>query len=279
MNTIKDFRDFYARYVAGYLGRCDDRLIAAFAAVERERYVGAGPWKVWTLGSGYIETPDDDPRVLYQDILIGLAPERGLNNGQPSLHGRCLASCNPKAGNSIVHVGAGTGYYTAILAELAGPAGHVTAYEVVEDLAEMARQNLSHLPNVNVLCASGCDAILPEADVVYVNAGATHPVTAWLDALNLGGRLIFPLTPIKGVGCMLLVTRLGETKYAAAAVSGAAFTPCIGACDQAMSEILTAAMKKLSAGTIKSLHRNDSPDDSVWCKGNGWWLSTGEPAD
>ena len=190
----------------------DERLIAAFASVERERHVGAGPWKVCTLGSGYIDTLDDDPRILYQDVLIGLATDRGLNNGQPSLHARCLAACNPKSGDSVLHIGAGTGYYTAILAELVGPGGEVIAYEIETDLADRARRNLSHLPKVKVIGASGCEATLPKADVIYVNAGATQPMPVWLDALKLGGRLIFPLTPIKGHGCMLLVVRLAEAR-------------------------------------------------------------------
>jgi protein-L-isoaspartate(D-aspartate) O-methyltransferase len=279
MNSVQEFRNLYARYVAGYLGKADERLIAAFASVQRERYVGSGPWKVWTPGSGYIDTLIADPRVLYQDVLIGLAPDRGINNGQPSLHGRCLASCAPKSGDSVLHIGAGTGYYTAILAELVVPGGTITAYEIDRELADLAHRNLGDLKNVTVIAASGCDTALPEADVIYISAGATHPMPAWLDALKAGGRLIFPLTPVKGVGCMLLVTRLAAAKYAAAAVSGAAFTPCVGACDNAMSEVLANAFRTRPVTLVKSLRRNNNPDDSVWCKGNGWWLSTSEPAE
>ena len=279
MNSIQDFRNFYARFVVCFMNKPDERLIAAFASVAREHYLGAGPWKVFTFGGGYIDTPDDDPRVLYQDVLIGLATDRGLNNGQPSLHARCLASCNPKPGNTVLHVGAGTGYYTAILAELVGPDGEVTAYETETDLADRARRNLGHLPKVKVVNGSGCAAALPPADVIYVNAGATQPMPMWLDALKPGGRLIFPLTPIKGHGCMLLVVRLAGAKYAAAAVSGAAFTPCIGACDNAMSERLTEALKRQPVNLVKSLRRNNNPDASAWCQGDGWWLSTSEPAE
>ena len=38
MNSTQDFRNFYARYVTGYLGKPNERLIAAFASVEREHY-------------------------------------------------------------------------------------------------------------------------------------------------------------------------------------------------------------------------------------------------
>ncbi len=277
MNSIQDFRNFYARYVVSKYGKMDERVVAAFTTVERERYVGPGPWKVSTQFEGYLETVTDDPRILYQDILIGLITGRHINNGQPSLHARCLVACNPKSGESILHIGAGTGYYTAILAELVGPSGTVLGYEIDSSLADYARRNLSHLPNVTINGASGCGLTLPQADVLYVNAAATHPVAAWLDALKVGGRLIFPLSPDKAAGCMLLVVRISETKYAAACAIGAAFTPCIGARSDAMSEILANAIKKQPMTAIKSLHRDNSPDASAWCVGEGWWLSTNPP--
>ena len=279
MSSIQDFRSFYARYVVSNFGAADERLIAAFASVAREHYVGAGPWKVGTIVSGYLDTIVDDPRILYQDVLIALKPEHHINNGQPSLHALCLAACNPKPGDSVLHIGAGTGYYTAILAQLVGPDGEVTAYEIDDELAGLARRNLNHLPKVKVIAASGCDATLPEADVIYVNAAASQPMAVWLDAMKIGARLIFPLTPGREPGCMLLVTRLAWAKYAAMAVSGAAFTPCVGAVDEAMSKVLASTLKKRSVKLIKSLHRNHLVDDSVWCRGNGWWLSTGEPAE
>ena len=279
MSTIQDFRNFYARFVVSNYGKTDDRVVAAFAAVEREHYVGPGPWKISTRVSGYIDTVIDDPRILYQDVLIGLITERHINNGQPSLHAQCLVACNPKNGESVVHIGTGTGYYTAILAELIGPTGTIVGYEIDGTLADKARKNLSHLPNVKIIAVAGCDVALPKADVIYVNAAATHPLPAWLDALKLGGRLIFPLSPDKAAGGMLLVVRLGETKYAARVAIGAAFTPCIGARSKAMSDALVEAMKKQPMTAIKSLRRNNSPDASAWCVGDGWWLSTSEPAD
>jgi protein-L-isoaspartate O-methyltransferase len=219
------------------------------------------------------------PRHLYQDVLIGLVPERFINNGLPSLHARCLAACNPQNGDTVLHIGAGTGYYSAILAELVGAGGKVIAYEIETELAERARRNLSHLPNVQVIGASGCAAALPPADLIYVSASAPQPMPVWLDALKLGGRLIFPLTPNKGVGCMLLVTRLAEARYAAAAVSGAAFIPLVGGGNDAMSEVLATALKKQSVAHVKSLRRNNQADASAWCAGDGWWLSTSEPAE
>ena len=276
MSAIQDQRDFYANFIVRSSGSSDERLIAAFASTKREHYVGAGPWSIF-VGSGYIPTPSDDPRLLYQDVLVGLATDRGINNGQPSLHARCLAACAPAPGEAVVHIGAGTGYYTALLAALVGNTGNVLAYEIEADLAERARENLSALANVRVVNASAAQADLQNADLIYVSAGATHPLDAWLDALNIGGRLIFPLTPKEGLGAMLLVTRRAASSYAASIVMRVAFIPCIGARDDAASIALNAALETQSIKSVKSLRRDVSPDGTAWCVGMGWWLSTADP--
>lgn len=246
--------------------------------MPREDFVGPGPWQVF-VGSGYLPTISDDPSLMYQDILIGLAPDRKINNGQPSLHARCLAAAAAAPGDTVVHVGAGTGYYSAVLATLVGPQGKVTAIEREDDLAARARQALAHYPNVDVLAASATDGTVPACDVIYVNAGATHPPAAWLDALRIGGRLVLPLTPNEGFGVMLLVTRQAEHRYAASAISRVAFIPCIGARDDATSASLSAALERQSLKEIRSLRRGTAPDGSAWCAGDGWWLSSAEPGD
>ena len=135
---------------------------------------------------------------LYLDHVVGILPERHLNNGQPSLHAKLLAHAGPQEGDHVVHVGAGTGYYTAIMAHLVGRSGKVTAIELDPGLADRARVNLSSYPNVTVICGNGAAVPFDAADVIYVNAGATRPADAWLDGLSEGGRLILPLTMNRG---------------------------------------------------------------------------------
>jgi protein-L-isoaspartate(D-aspartate) O-methyltransferase len=276
MDSITEYRRFYAELVVRSAGCPSDRLVEAFASVRREDFVGPGPWQVF-VGSGYIRTISNDPRLLYQDVLIGLAPDRKINNGQPSLHARCLAAVNPSPGESVVHLGAGTGYYTAILAELVGANGSVLAVEREPDLAERASASLHSLKQVAVVVASATEIVCPPCDIIYVNAGATHPLPNWLDQLRIGGRLIFPLTADDGVGVMLLVTRLANAVYAAAAVTRAAFIPCIGARDDETSATLTGALERQSLKEVRSLHRTTLPDASAWCVGKGWWLSNRAP--
>lgn len=276
MTTHDTLRRFYARLVAATAGVRDSRIIDAFASVRRERFVGPGPWQIQVAG-GYMATETDDPAVLYQDINIGLAPERGVNNGEPSLHAKCMGAAAPKANDVVVHVGAGTGYYTAILAQLVGPSGRVHAYEVDAAMARRAAENLAEYAMVTVYANSALAVPLPSADVIYVSAGATHVPGEWLDALAVGGRLVLPLTPNERLGCMLLVTRRFGTGYAARVLSPAAFIPCVGARDDSQSKALAAALDARSPDAIRSLHRGIEPDDTAWCIGNGWWLSTADP--
>src|ERR1700738_4973520 len=72
-------------------------------------FLGPGPWQIVRWGGGYRETPDPDPVYLYTDDVIGILPERNLNNGQPSLHAALIVAAAPPPGE---HVGAGVGYYT-----------------------------------------------------------------------------------------------------------------------------------------------------------------------
>jgi protein-L-isoaspartate(D-aspartate) O-methyltransferase len=274
MDRIQAHRSFFANLITANAGLPQgSELAAAFASTPREQFVGPPPWRVFTRG-GYIETLSDDPAVLYQDFVVSLGSKESLNNGQPSLHALCIATLAPKKGERVVHVGSGSGYYTTLLAKLVGETGFVDAYEIEPDLAERAKNNLADLPWVNVHLQSGAEAPLPDCDVLYVNAGATHPLAIWLDALRPNGRLAFPLIPEEGFGAMLLITRQQDDSYAARFLLQVQFVPCIGARDESTAHKLTKAFRSRNWIKVKSLHRNDHPDTTCWSSGPGWWLST-----
>jgi protein-L-isoaspartate(D-aspartate) O-methyltransferase len=224
----------------------------------------------------YVQTPDDDPAFLYQNLLLALDREHEVNIGQPSAHAYWLGACNIKKAETVVQVGAGSGYYTAILAHLVGAKGQVYAYEIDEPLAARARENLKDLHHVEVRTLSGVSSDLPQADLIYVCAGAAQPSRMWLDALRPEGRLMFPLAPQGVFGGMLLITRPDQGfAWPARFVSRAAFIGCVGLQDEEAGRRLTEAFSKNWDG-VRWLRLDGSPDDSCWFAGDGWWLSTAD---
>ncbi len=167
-------RRAYAKQILAAAGIRDPRIEAAYAAVRREDFLGPGPWQIFRWLRTYVPTPDADPVYLYTDDLIGIAPERLINNGQPSLHAWLIATAMLDEGEHVVHVGAGVGYYTAIMAHLVGAGGRVTGIEFEPDLAARAKANFAKSPNVEIIQGDGAVVPFDSADAIYVNAGATH---------------------------------------------------------------------------------------------------------
>ena len=103
----------------------------AFATVPRERFLGSGPWRValpdLRLNATYTTTEDADPCWLYHNVSVALDESRDLVSGQPAGVARWIDELNIKPGERVLHLGSGAGYYTAVLAELAGPDGSVLA--------------------------------------------------------------------------------------------------------------------------------------------------------
>jgi protein-L-isoaspartate(D-aspartate) O-methyltransferase len=91
-------------------------VIDAFAKVPRERFVGQGPWRIRSPMdmAEYWTTDNADPRAVYHDVLIALDEARGVNNGQPSLWAFLFDQLGIEAKSDVLHLGCGTGYYTAI---------------------------------------------------------------------------------------------------------------------------------------------------------------------
>ncbi|HEX3995537.1 MAG TPA: methyltransferase, partial [Acetobacteraceae bacterium] len=167
-----------------------------------------------------------------------------------------------------------TGYYTAILAELAGS---VDGFEIETALAAEAATNLAPWPNVTVHAESAVGRPLPEADAIYVSAGATHSDPFWLDALRDRGRLLFPLTGNDQSGGMLLVTRVGDA-FAARFISECGFIDCAGLRDPVTASHLTQVFQAGGKEQVRSLTRQPPRGATVWFAGDSWYLSTDPPA-
>jgi protein-L-isoaspartate(D-aspartate) O-methyltransferase len=281
-------RAFAKRTLASVGASGDARLERAFAETPREAFLGPPPWLI-SRGVGYQAIPDD-PALLYQDVLVALKADKSLNNGSPSLHALWLHAARVKAGERVVHIGAGGGYYTAILSRLVGSRGRVTAVEFDPDLAAAARRHLAGYDNVSVVQGDGALWPREPADLVYVNFAVDRPAPPWLERLNAGGRLVFPLGtiargagPAYGVG--LIVERIGEGGvYSARSLGGAYFVRAEGdarlLAEGEEREALLCAFERGGFDTVRSLRWRapPSPDKALFV-GEGWSLGADPPAN
>jgi len=278
-------RRAYAKQIMAAAGVDDRRVEAAFAAVPREDFLGRGPWPVLRWGRGYVATPTDNPVYLYADVLVGVIPERNLNNGQPSFLAALIASAGLRSGEHAVHIGAGVGYYTAILVRLVGRTGRVTAIEYDAGLAERLAANFAGQRRVRVVEGDGARVAFEPADVIFVNAGATRPADAWLDRLGEGGRLILPLTtnqgfhggetiPIERRGGVFRIERRGD-EFLAKWISPVGIFPCEGARDAESEAALVSAFAKEGdwLRVTRLYRRGDLPEERCWLRAPGWCLA------
>lgn len=147
-------------------------VLGAFIAVRREDFVA-----------------ERLKPVAYIDNDIEIAPGRYMM--APSPLAKMLQLAEIRSGDSVLDLGAGTGYVSALLAHLAGS---VVALESDAALAAQARANLEAigLGNVSVVegdLAEGCPSEAP-FDVIFVNGAVETIPDALFSQLKQGGRLV-----------------------------------------------------------------------------------------
>jgi protein-L-isoaspartate(D-aspartate) O-methyltransferase len=265
-------------------------VVEAYAAVPRERFLGPGPWRILSDNRTDVpfETPDAAPHWVYHDVLVAIDPARALNNGMPSFWAHNFDHLDLRRGERVLQVGAGTGYYSALLAEMVGPQGRVIAVEYDADLAARARANLEPWRQVAVVAGDGRTHDPGEVDAVVAFAGSTHPAELWLARLADGGRLLMPLTAENWRGFMLRAVRHGDA-YDAAAIGGVGIFPCAGGRDEEAAKRLgrTLQTEYLGHGSasdlpIRALHRGEpaaEDEAKVWYYAPGFWLERATSAE
>jgi protein-L-isoaspartate(D-aspartate) O-methyltransferase len=254
-------------------------IIDAFAKVPREEYLGDGPWRIHSrLQVGTVHTsPSTDLHEIYHDVLVSLNEKRGINSGLPSLWAFVFDHLNITPGQTILQVGAGVGYFTAILAELTGSEGRVIAYEIDEELARRAQSNLARYAHVEVISGDATQAVdLPSLDVVVAFAGVTHVPEPWLSKLSEAGRMALPFTGEDRWGFMMLLERAGGT-FPVRSLVPCGFYHCGGARRSDEERAFTAALKAARGKVTDLAHyhrgRSDNCIEDAWLVTDAYWIS------
>jgi protein-L-isoaspartate(D-aspartate) O-methyltransferase len=286
-------RQFFAEELQAVCNVRSPGLVDAFAAVPRERFLRPGPWTVLSdSGDGFMiggaprtrTTPDADPSRVYHNIAVAIDPARQLFNGQPGTLAVWLDVLELNAGARVLHLGCGLGYYTAVMAHAVGPTGRVVALDVDDTLAAEARQNLSSLPWVAVEFSNGSHIGAGVFDAILINAGVTHPLETWLDALAPGGRMVLPLTgtmpampPTIGKGLAWLLTRQDDTSLSTRLIGMVSIYSAVGVRDESVNARLGKALMggPMQWAAVKRLRRDaHEPSSSCWLHGSGWCWTT-----
>jgi protein-L-isoaspartate(D-aspartate) O-methyltransferase len=276
--NLEDCRRFYSEEIKFAANLRSPALIEAYARVPREEFLGVPPWQVASpgqiglttmglaTGSPYVEV--NQPCDLYHDIVVAIDAGRQLNNGQPSALAAWISALDLNAGDRVFHLGCGVGYYTAILAEVVGARGSVVASEVDEPLAARATANLTGYENVVVHARDGATIDPGMCDAMLINAGVTHPHRPWLELLNVGGRLVVPLTAATGGtsvgrGAFARITRQPQG-FSAQAVSYVGIYSCTSVRDPQLDPALAKAFATGALLKMKSV-RVDPHDPTESC--------------
>jgi protein-L-isoaspartate(D-aspartate) O-methyltransferase len=186
----------------------DERVLDAMARVPRHEFV-----------------PSEHRDEAYEDHPIAIG--EGQTISQPFVVAAMLEALALRSEDVALEVGTGSGYETAVLAELVCT---VYSIERIASLAEGARAVLERLEysNVTVVQGDGSQG-LPEAapfDAIVVSAAAPRVPKPLMDQLRDGGRLVIPV----GSGFaqeLQLVRKIGD-KATTMYLDGVRFVPLIG---------------------------------------------------
>ncbi len=189
------------------------RIIDAFKKIERKDFLPGGM---------------KDLSELNEALPIGL----GQTISQPLVVAFMIEQLWPQPGDKILDIGSGSGWTTALLAEIVGPEGKIISVELIPELKEFGEKNVSKydfvkMGRVRFVCSDGSKGYGREApyDRILASASANRVPDSWKEQLKTGGRIVAPV----GSSIVVINKKLldGKAEFEEKEHQGFVFVPLI----------------------------------------------------
>jgi protein-L-isoaspartate(D-aspartate) O-methyltransferase len=165
----------------------------------------------------------------YADVPLPILYSQTIS--QPTTVAIMTEALEPKKGNKILEIGAGSGYQAAILAEIVKEEGKVYTIERIEELVDFARKNIEKVgyKNVEVILGDGSIGLKEKApfDRIIVTACAPKIPNSLIEQLKDNGIMVIPTGPIMQLQHLLKIKKEGK-KLRKEDLGFFAFVPLIG---------------------------------------------------
>jgi len=206
-----DLDDIRQRMVDDQLirrGISDELVIRAMRKVPRHKFV---PKEMQTSAYDDCALPIGEGQTISQPYMVAIMTEKlGLSGGE-----------------KVLEVGTGSGYQSAVLAEIAK---EVYTIEKVPALAERSRNMLQGLgyKNITVIAGDGTEGLKEKSpfDGIIVTAGAPEIPKPLTEQLSEGGKLVIPVGDVFSQTLMVATKHKGDIKIEESI--GCVFVPLIG---------------------------------------------------
>ncbi|MDP2664078.1 MAG: protein-L-isoaspartate O-methyltransferase [bacterium] len=186
------------------------RIIEAFRKIKRVDFL-----------------PEDSKDLAEVDTALSIG--QGQTISQPLVVAFMIELLEPKEGDKILDVGSGSGWTSALLAEIVGEKGKVIALEVVPELKEFGEKNVAKYGftkegRVEFFCADATKGYSREApfDKILASASGLRLPQPWKEQLRIGGKIVMPIN-----SSIWLFEKEGDNQFKRKEYPGFVFVPLI----------------------------------------------------